>query len=183
MLWFTATGLDIPDHKLAILPGKVRLNRIKHLARAINDPVGDGVSIGGLMKENGTSNCKFKNSYHFTLLFINELLKFRIMCSGLSSKGLRLNRIKRLARRINPAVQENLSQNHQSITEGKNVYVYSLVCTISHEIDCSLLKVFALRKPGFIMQSLELLLCNLQFNILRVESNICKKLSFLMAFR
>ncbi|KAH1054893.1 hypothetical protein J1N35_032958 [Gossypium stocksii] len=118
-------SLDIPAHKLAILPGKVRLNRIKHLARAINDPVGDGVSIGGLMKENGTSNCKFKNSYHFILPFINELLKFRIMClyikkwcSGLSSKGLRLNRIKRLARTTKPAVQEILSQSHQSITEG-----------------------------------------------------------------
>ncbi|KAG4197000.1 hypothetical protein ERO13_A06G204800v2 [Gossypium hirsutum] len=86
-------SLDIPAHKLAILPGKVSLNRIKHLARAINDPVGDGVSIGGLMKENGTSNC-------------------------LSSKGLRLNRIKRLARTTNPAVQEILSQSHQSITEG-----------------------------------------------------------------
>ncbi|PPR99623.1 hypothetical protein GOBAR_AA21056 [Gossypium barbadense] len=88
-------SLDIPAHKLAILPGKVRLNRIKHLARAINDPVGDGVSIGGLMKENGTSNC-------------------------LSSKGLRLNRIKRLARTTNPAVQEILSQSHQSITEAFN---------------------------------------------------------------
>ncbi|TYH68571.1 hypothetical protein ES332_D06G269500v1 [Gossypium tomentosum] len=86
-------SLDVPAHKLAILPGKVRLNRIKHLARAINDPVGDGVSIGGLMKENGTSNC-------------------------LSSKGLRLNRVKRLARTTNPAVQEILSQSHQSITEG-----------------------------------------------------------------
>lgn len=93
MLWFTSTGLDIPAHKLAILPGKVSLNRIKHLARAINDPVGDGVSIGGLMKENGTSNC-------------------------LSSKGLRLNHVKRLARTTNPAVQEILSQSHQSITEG-----------------------------------------------------------------
>ncbi|XP_016755657.1 uncharacterized protein [Gossypium hirsutum] len=87
------TGLDVPAQKLAILPGKVRLNRIKHLARAINDPVGDGVSIGGLMKENGTSNC-------------------------LSSKGLRLNHVKRLARTTNPAVQEILSQSHQSITEG-----------------------------------------------------------------
>ncbi|XWS19296.1 hypothetical protein CRYUN_Cryun31cG0003400 [Craigia yunnanensis] len=100
----SSQSLEIPAHKLAILPGKVRLNRIKHLARAINDPVGDGVAMSGMMKENGTSNC-------------------------LISKGLRLNRIKRLARALNPAVQETISQSHQSLTEGKNVYVYSLVCT------------------------------------------------------
>ncbi|XP_022724826.1 uncharacterized protein LOC111281363 isoform X2 [Durio zibethinus] len=85
--------LEIPAHKLAILPGKIRLNRIKHLVRAINAPVGDRVAIGGIMKENGTSNC-------------------------LISKGLRLNRIKRLARALNPAVQETLSQSHQSVTDG-----------------------------------------------------------------
>ncbi|XVF26198.1 hypothetical protein REPUB_Repub13aG0278600 [Reevesia pubescens] len=89
----SSQSLEIQAHKLAILPGKVRLNRIKHLARAINDPVGDGVSIGGLIKENGTSNC-------------------------LISKGLRLNRIKRLARAQNHAVQESLSRSHQSITDG-----------------------------------------------------------------
>ncbi|KAE8709117.1 TRNA--methyltransferase isoform 1 [Hibiscus syriacus] len=70
--------LEIPAHKLAILPAKVRLNRIKNLARVINDPVGNGVAVGGMMKENGTSNC-------------------------LTSKGLRLNRIKHLARTISPA--------------------------------------------------------------------------------
>lgn len=56
------TGLEIPAHKLAILPGKVRLNRIKHLARAMNDPVGDGVAVGGMMRENGASDCKFNKS-------------------------------------------------------------------------------------------------------------------------
>ncbi|GMI72259.1 hypothetical protein HRI_000895200 [Hibiscus trionum] len=83
--------LEIPAHKLAILPAKVRLNRIKHLARVINDPV--GVAVGVMMKENGTSNC-------------------------LTAKGLRLNRIKHLARTISPAGQDTLSQNHQSITKG-----------------------------------------------------------------
>ncbi|XVF28035.1 hypothetical protein REPUB_Repub14bG0160800 [Reevesia pubescens] len=89
----SSQSLEIPAHKLAILPGKVRLNRIKHLARAINDPVGEEVAMGGMMKENGTSNC-------------------------LISKGLRLNRIKRLARTQNPTVQETLSQSHQTLTEG-----------------------------------------------------------------
>ncbi|XWS15463.1 hypothetical protein CRYUN_Cryun34aG0003000 [Craigia yunnanensis] len=89
----SSQSLEIPAHKLAILPGKVRLNRIKHLARAINDPVVDGVAMGGTTKENGTSNC-------------------------LTSKRLRLNRIKHLARALNPAVQEIISQSHQSITEG-----------------------------------------------------------------
>ncbi|XP_022720716.1 uncharacterized protein LOC111278321 isoform X3 [Durio zibethinus] len=88
----SSQSLEIPAHKLAILTGKVRLNRIKHLARAINDPVGNGVAMGEMMEENGTSNC-------------------------LISKGLRLNRIKRLARALNPAVQENISPSHQSITE------------------------------------------------------------------
>ncbi|KAK6269143.1 hypothetical protein QUC31_013303 [Theobroma cacao] len=85
-------SLEIPAHKLAILPGKVRLNRIKHLARAMNDPVGDGVAVGGMMRENGASDC-------------------------LVSRGLRLNRVKRLARALNPAAQETVSQSHQSITE------------------------------------------------------------------
>ncbi|XWS12943.1 hypothetical protein CRYUN_Cryun37aG0133200 [Craigia yunnanensis] len=89
----SSQSLEIPVQKLAILPGKVRLNRVKHLAPAINDHVGDGIAIGGMMKDNGTSNC-------------------------LISKGLRLNRIKRLARALNPAVLETLNQSHQSITEG-----------------------------------------------------------------
>ncbi|KAK9014814.1 hypothetical protein V6N11_005952 [Hibiscus sabdariffa] len=85
--------LEIPAHKLAILPAKLRLNRIKHLARVINDPVADGVvAVGKTMKENGTSNC-------------------------LTSKGLRLNRIKHLARTISPAGLDTLSQSHQSITK------------------------------------------------------------------
>ncbi|XVF75202.1 hypothetical protein PTKIN_Ptkin13bG0168600 [Pterospermum kingtungense] len=87
----SSQSLEIPAHKLTILPGKVRLSRIKHLARAINDPVGGGVSIGGMIKGNGTSNC-------------------------LISKGLRLNRIKCLARALNPDVRETL-QSHQSIIE------------------------------------------------------------------
>ncbi|XP_021293673.1 uncharacterized protein LOC110423697 [Herrania umbratica] len=89
----SSQSLEIPAHKLAILPGKVRLNRIKHLARAMNDPVGDGVAVGGMMKENGASDC-------------------------LVSRGLRLNRVKRLARALNPAAQETVNQSHESITEG-----------------------------------------------------------------
>ncbi|KAK8494832.1 hypothetical protein V6N12_055153 [Hibiscus sabdariffa] len=90
----TSHCLEIPAHKLAILPAKLRLNRIKHLARVINDPVADGVALGKTMKENGTSNC-------------------------LTSKGLRLNRIKHLARTISPAGLDTLSQSHQSITKGR----------------------------------------------------------------
>ncbi|KAK9023025.1 hypothetical protein V6N11_003258 [Hibiscus sabdariffa] len=89
----SSQSLEIPAHKLAILPGKVRLNRIKHLARVINDPDCNGVAMGAIMKENGTSNC-------------------------LVSKRLRLSRIKRIARSVNSIVQGTPSQCHQSITEG-----------------------------------------------------------------
>lgn len=90
----SAQSLEIPAHKLATLPGKVRLNHIKHLARAIQNPVCDGVGIGGMMKGNGTSNC-------------------------LVSKGVRLNHIKRLARAVHPIVQEAPSLSLQTIrTEG-----------------------------------------------------------------
>ncbi|KAE8724228.1 TRNA--methyltransferase isoform 1 [Hibiscus syriacus] len=85
--------LEIPVHKLGILPAKVLLNRIKHLARVLNDPAGDGVAVGEMMKKNGTSNC-------------------------LTAKGLRLNCIKRLAWTISPAIQETLSESLQSITDG-----------------------------------------------------------------
>ncbi|KAL4334643.1 hypothetical protein GQ457_07G027850 [Hibiscus cannabinus] len=88
----SSQSLEIPAHKLAILPGKVRLNRIKHLARVINDPDCNGVAMGAIMKENGTSNC-------------------------LVSKRLRLSRIKRIARSVNSIVQGTPSQSHQSITE------------------------------------------------------------------
>ncbi|XP_039052867.1 uncharacterized protein LOC120194697 [Hibiscus syriacus] len=102
----SSQSLEIPAHKLHILPGKLRLNRIKHLARAKNDTVCNGLAIGGMMKEYGISNC-------------------------LVSKRLRLSRIKSIARSVNPIVQETYSQNHQSITEGKIVYVCSSVCTMA----------------------------------------------------
>ncbi|KAB2029752.1 hypothetical protein ES319_D05G184500v1 [Gossypium barbadense] len=86
----SSQSLEIPAHKLATLPGKVRLNHIKHLARAIQNPVCDGVGIGGMMKGNGTSNC-------------------------LVSKGVRLNHIKRLARAVHPIVQEAPSLSLQTI--------------------------------------------------------------------
>ncbi|MBA0807937.1 hypothetical protein Gohar_023711 [Gossypium harknessii] len=103
-----STGLEIPAHKLATLPRKVRLNHIKHLARAIQNPVCDGVGIGGMMKGNGTSNC-------------------------LVSKGVRLNHIKRLARAVHPIVQEAPSLSLQTIrTEGKNVTcVFFRLCCVT----------------------------------------------------
>ncbi|XVE50990.1 hypothetical protein DITRI_Ditri02bG0001400 [Diplodiscus trichospermus] len=52
----SSQSLEIPAEKLAFIPEKVRLNRIKHLARSINDPVGNEVANGGMMKGNGTSN-------------------------------------------------------------------------------------------------------------------------------
>ncbi|XP_039049040.1 uncharacterized protein LOC120189975 isoform X1 [Hibiscus syriacus] len=93
----SSQSLEIPVHKLAILPGKVRLNRIKHLARAINYPVCNGVAIGGMMKENRTSKC-------------------------LVSKRLRLSRIKRIARSVNLIVRGTSSQNHQSITKDRQPF-------------------------------------------------------------
>ncbi|OMO76922.1 hypothetical protein CCACVL1_15281 [Corchorus capsularis] len=99
-------SLEIPAHKLAILPGKVRLNRIKHLARVINEPASDGAAKGGMMNANGASNC-------------------------LLSKGLRLNRVKRLARSLNPAAQENNTMEKKeksvySASESQNSYNLSL---------------------------------------------------------
>ncbi|MBA0595289.1 hypothetical protein Gorai_012164 [Gossypium raimondii] len=104
----SSQSLEIPAHKLATLPGKVRLNHIKHLARAIQNPVCDGVGIGGMMKGNGTSNC-------------------------LVSKGVRLNHIKRLARAVHPIVQEAPSLSLQTIrTEGKNVScVFFRLCCVT----------------------------------------------------
>ncbi|OMO64730.1 hypothetical protein COLO4_31917 [Corchorus olitorius] len=113
----SSQSLEIPAHKLAILPGKVRLNRIKHLARVINDPAADGAAMGGLMNANGASNC-------------------------LLSKGLRLNRVKRLARSLNPAAQENVSQSHQSKTEGKIQPLDENTCSF---MICESLMVLALR--------------------------------------
>ncbi|GKV18771.1 hypothetical protein SLEP1_g29109 [Rubroshorea leprosula] len=86
--------LEIPADKLAIIPGKLRLNRIKQLARVIHGGnSSNGVVAGVVMDGNATPNCK-------------------------SVKGLRLNRIKRLARAINPAGTENTAERHQSVREG-----------------------------------------------------------------
>ncbi|GLT80207.1 hypothetical protein SLA2020_516600 [Shorea laevis] len=86
--------LEIPADKLAIIPGKLRLNRIKQLARVIHgDNSSNGVVAGVVMDGDATPNCK-------------------------SVEGLRLNRIKRLARAINPAGTENTAESHQSVREG-----------------------------------------------------------------
>lgn len=81
--------LEIPAEKLAIIPGKLRLNRLKHLARMMNSCNGIAQDENG----NATPNCK-------------------------SVKGLRLNRIKRLARAIQAPERESVVEEHQNIGEG-----------------------------------------------------------------
>ncbi|KAK2652787.1 hypothetical protein Ddye_012643 [Dipteronia dyeriana] len=88
-------SLEVPAHKLAKSSGQLRLNRIKHLARSLNGPVGDiqKISVSTAVKGLEASN-------------------------GISLKGLRLNRVKHLARSRNSAVKENIGQNQPSQIEG-----------------------------------------------------------------
>ncbi|KAK4838522.1 hypothetical protein QYF36_014449 [Acer negundo] len=54
-------SLEVPAHKLTKFSGQLRLNRIKHLARSLNGPVGDShkisvdVTVKGLEASNGIS--------------------------------------------------------------------------------------------------------------------------------
>ena len=66
-------GLEVPAHKLAKFSGQLRLNRIKHLARSLNGPVGDNhkisvdVTVKGLEASNGKFNkiLTFNNDYSY----------------------------------------------------------------------------------------------------------------------
>ncbi|KAL5838833.1 hypothetical protein ACOSQ3_016002 [Xanthoceras sorbifolium] len=88
-------SLQVPAHKLAKFSGQLRLNRLKHLARSLNDPVCDTHKIS-----------------------VDVMLKGHEPSNGISLKGLRLNRVKHLARSRNSAVKENISQNQPSQIEG-----------------------------------------------------------------
>ncbi|KDP36444.1 hypothetical protein JCGZ_09514 [Jatropha curcas] len=97
-------GLEIPANKLAIVPRRLRLNHLKHLARSLDDPVGisnnnHSISVDLIIKgnENANSSC-------------------------VPLKGLRLNRVKRLARSLNSDLEKGTSENHQTIMEvGRNL--------------------------------------------------------------
>ncbi|GAV59879.1 hypothetical protein CFOL_v3_03410 [Cephalotus follicularis] len=88
-------GLEVPAHRLAEFPGKLRLNHLKRLARSLNDPVVDNHKIGAdlFIKGNAASNC-------------------------ISPKGVRLNHVKQLARGLKSAVKENVPESLQSKSEG-----------------------------------------------------------------
>ncbi|GAV65264.1 hypothetical protein CFOL_v3_08779 [Cephalotus follicularis] len=64
-------GLEVPAHKLAEFPGKLRLNHLKRLARSLNYPMGVNHKIGAdvFIKGNAASNCKSKFIYLFIYLF------------------------------------------------------------------------------------------------------------------
>ncbi|TXG69744.1 hypothetical protein EZV62_004679 [Acer yangbiense] len=87
-------SLEVPAHKLAKFSGQLRLNRIKHLARSLNGPVGDNHKIS-----------------------VDVTVKGLEASNGISPKGLRLNRVKHLARSRNSAVKGNISQNQPSQIE------------------------------------------------------------------
>ncbi|KAF5728848.1 hypothetical protein HS088_TW21G01002 [Tripterygium wilfordii] len=87
----TEVGWKLPPHILAMLPRRPRLTHFKHLARSLNDQVGEDdhrLHVEVFVKD-GESNCG-------------------------SAKALRLNSIKRLARGIYTTVTESADQNHQS---------------------------------------------------------------------
>ncbi|KAJ4704064.1 Zinc finger CCCH domain protein [Melia azedarach] len=86
-------SLEVPPHKLAKFSGQLRLNRLKHLARSMNDSAGD------------------KHGVAVDVIKGNE-------ASGILPKGLRLNRVKHLARSLNSAVKETTNQNHSGQVEG-----------------------------------------------------------------
>lgn len=93
-----SVGLDIPSHKLAKLPRRLRLNHLKHLARSLDDPVdipNNHVIVADLIiKGNANANS-----------------------SCVPSKGLRLNCVKRLARSLKSDLEKATSENHQNKME------------------------------------------------------------------
>ncbi|GAV74418.1 hypothetical protein CFOL_v3_17898, partial [Cephalotus follicularis] len=87
-------GLEVPAHRLAEFPGKLRLNHLKRLARSSNGPMGVNHKIGVdvFIKGNAASNC-------------------------ISPKGVRLNHVKQFARGLKSAVKENVPESLQSKSE------------------------------------------------------------------
>lgn len=80
-------GLEIPAHKLAKLPTRLRLNYVKHLARSLDDrldvPNNHRISVDLIIKGNEIADS---------------------IC--MPQKGLRLNRVKRLARSLNSDLEK-----------------------------------------------------------------------------
>lgn len=60
---FYLIGLEVPAHKMPKFPGRLRLNRLKHLARTINDPRDEPVddhriTTDSMAKMDVSPNCK-----------------------------------------------------------------------------------------------------------------------------
>ncbi|XP_065853715.1 uncharacterized protein [Euphorbia lathyris] len=107
-------GLDIPAYKLAQLPSRVRLNHVKHLARSlnlhVNVPTTQRISVDLIIKGNEIADS-----------------------SCVPLKGLRLNRVKRLARSLSSGLEKVKEEDHQSRME-------EFVISSSTEQSCSTLQ-------------------------------------------
>ncbi|KAJ4847682.1 hypothetical protein Tsubulata_020645 [Turnera subulata] len=94
----TSVGLEIPAHKLAKLPKRSRLSHIKRLARSLGDPEdtteSPRLAADLIARGTATSDC-------------------------IPQIGLRLNRVKRLARTVNTDVTAVTNQNCGSEIEVK----------------------------------------------------------------
>ncbi|KAF5474946.1 hypothetical protein F2P56_006798 [Juglans regia] len=103
-------GLEALAYKGTNFPRRLRLSHIRHLARSLNNSMGE---LGGnhqmveavITKRDVASNC----------------LQVGRSDSGISPQSLRLNRVKRLARTFNnsanSATREASDQDHRSATE------------------------------------------------------------------
>ncbi|KAK3218828.1 hypothetical protein Dsin_012798 [Dipteronia sinensis] len=87
-------SLEVPAHILAKFSGQLRLNRIKHLARSLNGPVGDNhkisvdMTVKGLEASNGKFNkiLTFTNDYSYHYLTCLRLL-FRYITERVEIKS------------------------------------------------------------------------------------------------
>lgn len=89
-------SLEVPAHKMPKFPGRLRLNRLKHLARTINDPRDEPV-----------------DDHRITT---DSMAKMDVSPNCISSNGLRLNRVKRIARTLNSTIKEN---PHRGLDQSK----------------------------------------------------------------
>lgn len=106
-------GLEVPAHKLAKFSGQLRLSRLKQLARSMNDPLINNhkVAVDVTIKMNESSS-KFID-IELMIIYVVSSLIFDSY-SGVSPKGLRLNRVKHLARSLNSTIKETAGQNRQA---------------------------------------------------------------------
>ncbi|XP_050213863.1 uncharacterized protein LOC126665181 isoform X1 [Mercurialis annua] len=105
-------GLEIPAHKLATLPTRLRLNHLKHLARSLDD--------------NQTAAADF-------IITANEIQNANADSTCVTPQsGLRLNRVKHLARSINSDLEKSTPENG---VEHKNQLNGLQLCSLSQAFD------------------------------------------------